>query len=217
MRIAPMAALAAAALIAGALSPTPALAGERAVKSLGPEGSIPAKWNLAKPKAKPHADVAPPSAGGTGDGVNSVTFGAFDSGDIVVVLGTSTGHAGVFDGSRYSTLYSPAVLSANTSPKNGVQYEYCSKYRTYDRAWGLWVPNYAWVGTAVRNYCRSQLGEPYNIASSKSDETSWYCSKLAWSGWKRTASLDLDADGGYWVWPVDLVNSPRTAAFGYWN
>ena len=29
--------------------------------------------------------------------------------------------------------------------------------------------------------------------------------------------VDLDADGGFWVWPVDLVNSSRTSLFGYWN
>jgi hypothetical protein len=25
--------------------------------------------------------------------------------------------------------------------------------------------------------------------------------------------VDLDADGGYWVWPVDLVNDSQTSVF----
>jgi uncharacterized protein YycO len=54
------------------------------------------------------------------------------------------------------------------------------------------------------------------VMSSKSDETQWYCSKLAWAGWYRIASRDIDADGGYWVWPVDLVNSRWTSVLGHW-
>lgn len=205
------------ALAVGLLSPAVAMAGERTIKRVGPGGRVPAKWDLAKPLARPHPDVAPPSAGGTGDGTNGISFSNFDTGDIVIVLGSLTGHAGLFDGARYSSIFSAAVLSANTTPRNGVQYETCIKYRAYDQAYALWVPHYTWAAGAVRNFCRAQLGEPYNIAASKSDDTSWYCSKLAWAGWRRMASIDLDADGGYWVWPVDLVNSPRTSVFGFWN
>ena len=205
-----------AVMLAGMLIPASALAAERRVKSLDPDGRAPAKWNLAKPQKTPHPDVAPPSASGSGDGFNRMSFTWFDSGDIVVVLGTSTGHAGVFDRSRYVSLNSYAVLSANTSPKNGVQYETCVKYRGYDEAYGLWMPRKYTYGTSVRDYCRAQLNKPYSIGSSKTDERSWYCSKLAWAGWYRRTGLDLDADGGYWVWPIDLVNSSETISFGHW-
>lgn len=205
-----------AIMLAGMLFPAAALAAERRVKSAGPDGRIPAKLNLAKAKKTPHPDVAPPSASGSGDGYNSMSFTAFDSGDIVVVLGTSTGHAGVFDRARYVSLNSYAVLSANTSPKNGVQYETCVKYRGYNEAYGLWVPSRDAYGSSVRYYCRAQLTKPYNIMSSKTDERSWYCSKLAWAGWYRRTGLDLDGDGGYWVWPIDLVNANATYSFGHW-
>jgi len=212
-----IAAALAVALVAGSLSPATALAGQRAAKRVGPGGRVPPAWDLPKPPSRPHPDTAPSSAGGSGDGANAITFSNFDDGDIVVVLGTATGHAGLFDEPRYVTINSSAILSANTTPRNGVQYETCVKYRGYDSAYGLWVPGYTWAGVSARNFCRAQLGEPYNIAASKSDDTAWYCSKLAWAGWRRRASVDLDADGGYWVWPVDLVNSGRTAAFGIWN
>ncbi|MDO8914623.1 MAG: hypothetical protein Q7W16_00875 [Coriobacteriia bacterium] len=211
-----MAAALAAVMVAGILFPATVFAAERSAKSVGADGRVPAKWNLAKPEKKSHADVAPPSASGSGDGYNSMSFSYFDSGDMVVVLGTSTGHAGVFDRARYVSLNSYAVLSANTTPKNGVQYETCVKYRRYDEAYGLWVPARDSYGSAVRYYCRSKLNKPYDIMGAKTDETSFYCSKLAWLGWYRCSGLDLDGDGGYWVWPIDLVNASATYAFGHW-
>jgi hypothetical protein len=211
-----IAAVLSAAMLAGMLLPAVAFAVERGAKSVGPDGRVPDKWNLAKPVKTPHPDTAPPSAGGNGDGHNNLSFANFDSGDIVVVLGTSTGHSGVFDRARYASLSSYAVLSANTSPKNGVQYETCVKYRSYDEAYGLWIPSRDAYGPAVRNYCRTQLAKPYNIMAAKTDERSFYCSKLAWVGWYRCTGLDLDGDGGYWVWPIDLVNASATYSFGHW-
>jgi hypothetical protein len=211
-----IAAAVAAALVIAIAPASTALAAEARVKKSTASGHAPAKWDLPKPKATSHADVAPPSAGGNGDGYNGISFAAFDNGDLVVVLGTSTGHAGVFDRSRYTGLSSYAVISANITPKSGVQMEQCAKYRSYPEAYGLWVPGVDWLGTSVRDFCRRQLGKPYNISASKTDDSKWYCSKLGWAGWKRIASRDLDADGGYWVWPVDLVNSRYTAAFGHW-
>ena len=44
-----------------------------------------------------HADTAPASAGGNGDGTNALPFTQFESGDMVVTGGTLTGHAGEWD------------------------------------------------------------------------------------------------------------------------
>ncbi len=207
----------AAIVLAAALAPSSALAAEQRFKAPGNKGDIPARWNMEKPDKTIHPDAAPPSAGGNGDGRNGITFGAFDSGDIVVVLGTLTGHAGMFDRAYYSSLYSYAVWSANTTPVSAVQREQCIKYRSYDSAYGLWVPSLASRGSAVRYYCRAQLGEPYDISSSKADQSRWYCSKLCWAAWRYVAGIDLDGDGGFWVWPVDLINDPATSLFGYWS
>jgi hypothetical protein len=36
---------------------------------------------------------------------------------------------------------------------------------------------------------------------------SWYCSKIVWLAYFEAAGVDLDADGGGIIWPVDIVNS----------
>jgi hypothetical protein len=156
---------------------------------------------------------------GGSSGANLISFAKFDNGDIVVVQDrrSFTGHAGLFDRRFYVDIRSYAVLSANTAPANGVQREQCLKYRANDEAWGLWVPKEANHGVAVRDWAYKQMGKPYNILAAKTDLRSFYCSKLVWAAWRYTAGVDLDADGGYWVWPVDLVNSPSTRIFGYWT
>lgn len=156
---------------------------------------------------------------GGGGGSNSISFASFDSGDIVVVLDPTsvTGHAGIFDRRYYTDIRSYAVISANVAPVDGVQREQCLKYRTYDHAYGLWVPSQANHGTAARDYAYRQMGKPYSVFAAKTDLRSFYCSKLAWVAWRNTSGLDLDADGGFWVWPVDLVNSRYTTVFGYWS
>ncbi len=184
------------------------------IKRPNKDGSVPSKWDLEKPEVEPHPDEAPAAAGGTGDGVNSLLFGAFDSGDMIVALGTPLGHAGCWDATRYrGSIHDFCVWSANTTPRNGVQLEQPSKYRAYDLAYGLWVPSRYYHGNSVKDYCAAQNGEPYNISSSKINTAEWYCSKLPWKGWQVRAGVDLDADGGYWVWPVDLLNDSETRVF----
>lgn len=204
------------------------------VKSLDKNGNIPDKWNLPKPKPKPHPDVPPPVPGnkdlkgindpnigilgGNGDGVNDISFDSFDSGDIIVGLGTPTGHSGEFDADRYlDRLDDYCIWSANVEPVDGVQLERPRKYReSYDEAYGLWVPSVPYQGRVVaRDYCEDQLGEPYELNGYKNTTDEWYCSKLCWASYKWTAGVDLDADGGLYVWPVDLVNDSETSQLAY--
>lgn len=184
-------------------------------KQLGKDGKVPQVWDLAKPETAPHPDEMPASAGGNGDGTNSLSFSLFENGDMVVVGGTATGHAGEWDDAYFNgSLYDNCVWSANTTPVDGVQREEPRKYRMYDYAYGIWVPSLSLTKrTAARSYCRAQAGEPYNITSSKSNQSAWYCSKLAWASYRYTAGVDLDGDGGVWVWPIDLVNDSQTSVF----
>jgi hypothetical protein len=189
-------------------------------------GTFTMRTDLPKPPAIPHPDV-PPGSGVvtingsimTSDRTNNITFDKFASGDIVLGLGTLTGHAGVYDAAYGSSIYSYAVWSANkTSLLFGrVLREQCLKYRDYPIAYGLWVPSRVSKRSAVRYYCRLQNGEPYDITSRKSDTSRWYCSKLCWAGWRYVGGVDLDADGGYYVWPVDLLNDSQTRVFGRWT
>jgi hypothetical protein len=214
-----MAAVACAAL----LTPSPALAAQR-------------EKGLPKPPVVAHPDIAPSVPGniqGTSlkmsaslgsvipgaTGTNSVTFGSFKDGDILVVLDPAglTGHAGMFDDRYYDSIYSYAMWSANTSPVNGVQREQCVKYRANNEAFGLRVSGGTYYRASARNFAARQLGKPYNILGAKTDLSSFYCSKVAWTSWRYTLGVDLDADGGYWVWPVDLINSRYTILFGYWG
>jgi len=203
------------ALVLAAVMAVPGVASADPASSGRGERHRSPRHHLPKPPASAHADIAPSTAGGSGSGTNTISFGNFDSGDICVVLGTLTGHAGVFDGSYYhGYLSDKAMLSANTTPVSGVQREPLSKYRAYPDAYGLWVPSVtAAKRTAARDFARAQLGEPYVINASKTNDAAWYCSKLAWAGYRRTSGIDLDADGGYFVWPVDLLNDPATYVF----
>jgi cell wall-associated NlpC family hydrolase len=153
------------------------------------------------------------------DGRNSIAFARFTDGDLVVVSDPSsvTGHSGLFDRRYYTGLSSFAVWSANVKPVNGVQREACEKYRAYDKAYGLWVPSEANHGTQVRDFAAKQVRKPYNILGSKTDLRTFYCSKLVWAAWRSVSGVDLDGDGGFWVWPIDLVNSRYTRCFGVWN
>lgn len=204
---------------------------ETIIKSLDSKGNIPDQWNLPKPKVKPHPDVQPPVEGnpdikkqeepgvqtlsGNGDGINSISFGRFADGDIIVVLGTPTGHSGEFHYAKYGgNINNYCIWSANTKPVNGVQLETAAKYRAYDEAYGLWVPSLSYsTRQLARGYCELQKGEPYDINSIKDDQAKWYCSKLCWASYWYIADKDLDADGGNWVWPIDLVNDSDTSVF----
>lgn len=192
------------------LAPTMALADE---KTTNPDGSIPKKWNLPKPTAEKLS--GPRAEGGNGDGKNKISFADFSYGDMIVVGGTPTGHAGEWDFKEYNgSPNSLAFWSANKTPRNGVQRETTGKYHDYDYAYALWVPSVPrYKREAARTFCREQEGEPYNLASLKSDTSQWYCSKLLWASYKHVANVDLDASGGPFVSPADLLTDNDTSVF----
>lgn len=208
-------ALTAAVAVLVGIMPGVAAAAPR-TKRPNPDGSVPAKWDLPTP-VLPSDDTTPAAAGGDGDGSNTISFAAFDDGDMLCAFpgSTFTGHTGIWKDSLYTSVYSYCVWSANTTPSNGVQREQPIKYRRYDYCYGLWVPSKATSGLGVVNWCATQSGEPYDINSSKTNYSRWYCSKLPWAGWKVKTGVDLDADGGYWVKPADLVNDSQTSTFAF--
>ncbi|EFN92606.1 hypothetical protein HMPREF9278_1914 [Mobiluncus mulieris FB024-16] len=59
------------------------------------------------------------------------------------------------------------------------------------------------------NFAEAQVGKPYSVFASKTDYSSFYCSKLVWAAW-RSQGHDFDSNGGAWVLPMDLVNSYGT-------
>ncbi|MDZ4168790.1 MAG: hypothetical protein U1E26_03930 [Coriobacteriia bacterium] len=211
-----LAAVLAALMLLTAAAPITAGAAPRAHKRLDRDGSVPKKWDLPTP-VLPSDDTTPTDAGGIGDGHNHLSFARFDTGDIVCAFpgGFLVGHAGIFNDALHSSDYSKCVWSANKTPVSQVQLETPASFRNYDYAFGIWVPSKASYGKSVVSWSATHRGKPYDVNSSKTDLSRWYCSKLPWAGWKVRTGLDLDADGGYWVKPADLVNSRYTSTFAY--
>lgn len=74
-------------------------------------------------------------------------------------------------------------------------------------------------------YARKQLGEPYSIATSKWNESKWYCSLLIYKSYSRsvtgmyleTYGRSYDIKAGPMVTPEDLVDSPRSQIYFTWK
>lgn len=165
------------------------------------------------------ADLPPAAAGLPGDGENDLSLTGFADGDLIEGFDSwSVGHTGIMDITRTIAWYSNCVWSAVKDGSGCVVLERPIKYRGYDYAYGLWVPAATtYQRTSARRFCSSQLGEPYNLFSSKSDYAQWYCSKLPWAGYVDRAQRDLDVNGGYWVTPADLYNDDETRVFASAN
>lgn len=165
------------------------------------------------------ADEAPASAGLPGDGSNNLSFANFEDGDIILGFDTwSVGHSGILDGTRNISAWTYCVWSAVKNAPACVTLEQGVKYRSYDYAYGLWVPASTLTQRAsARRFASTQIGEPYDLMSPKTDYSRWYCSKLPWAGYKDRAYRDLDANGGYWVTPADLYNDSETYVFASAN
>lgn len=194
----------------------------RAVKQLDDDGNVPSEWDIPKEKrweAPAGYDKQPEVAGAPGDGRNSLSFRYFDDGDIIVSMESwSVGHAGIWDDRYDRGSYSYCVWSAVKSGRGCVLREQPIKYRTYDRAYGLWVPKASLSKRcAARSYAAAQNGERYDISSSKWDTSRWYCSKLVWAGYRFRAGIDLDGNGGFWVSPADLYSDRDTRVFASSN
>ncbi|GAI02664.1 unnamed protein product [marine sediment metagenome] len=65
------------------------------------------------------------------------------------------------------------------------------------------------VAAAV-DYAERQVGKNYDWLLWKSNERSHYCSELIWHAYK-VSGIDLDSDGGLFVTPDDIANSPHLA------
>ncbi|MBJ8189707.1 hypothetical protein JDS79_22615 [Bacillus cereus] len=117
------------------------------------------------------------------------------------------GHAGIVaDNNAY-------VFEAN--PGEGVQRKanywntyYNSKYALYVKG----ASTNAYQGAQHYGWQQWRNGKPYGLSMNKWDESSYYCSKLVWRAWKNEG-VDIDADGGPTVWPVDILNSSQTVSY----
>ena len=65
-------------------------------------------------------------------------------------------------------------------------------------------------------YARAQKPDTYSVATSKNNESEWYCSKLVWRSYMEGFGLDIDRDGGYYVYPDDIETSPHLSTVYWW-
>lgn len=142
-------------------------------------------------------------------GDNDLSYDLFQDGDIILV------HDGlcIYGYYRHGGIYDEPIGNFISAQVNqGVIRESKSFYTyTYDEALGSMV-NYmnddevtrSQTTTSIMGYLRQQLGEPFIITSSKTDETQWYCVKLPWKGWNIYTSIDIDQDFGYMVTPDNI-------------
>lgn len=70
-----------------------------------------------------------------------------------------------------------------------------------------------WQGSA--NYSNTKVGADYRDWWSANRTTSapYNCSQLVWAAYRTQASLDLDANGGDYVFPANIVNKKSWVHF----
>ena len=69
---------------------------------------------------------------------------------------------------------------------------------------------------AAADWAATKLGYGYNLffADNKNVEDDVYnCSQLVWAAYKKRAAVDIDANGGASVYPVDIRNSSLTTSY----
>lgn len=149
--------------------------------------------------------------GGNGDGVNSLTLNGRYKGDIVLQndpglsIQGYINHAGIYDG----TTSDLCIYTAQ--PNDGVKWESVSQWRNHDDTYVLTTNYTTSTQASAFNWARSKAGygETYYWYAGKNDDDSWYCSKVVWRGYDMMA-IDLDYNGGYWVFPDDILQSSNT-------
>lgn len=173
------------------------------------------------------------SAMAIGDGVNNISFSSFTAGDMVVGRGSTCDyfagiypcywkHLALYDsdyntGSEYDkalwSAYPNSSVETDVNGKVGRQTKW-SIHNYYDQAQGIWAASTTYQERYNTTwYAYGQRGEPYDALSSKSNTSSWYCSKIAWKAYLEKTLLDFDSNGGYHVIPDDIYLSKWVRIF----
>ncbi|GIM44687.1 hypothetical protein DNHGIG_02360 [Collibacillus ludicampi] len=177
-----------------------------------PRGPLPKDASEWDQWIKKHPDPLAKNGGVTSSVIPaSITLGPLVNGDIILGASPTNGSKssvpyGYF---RHAAMYDSGngnFISA--MPGIGVYRETTSFWSNgYNVVRNMYVTNasYTQRQSVVQN-AAAHIGEPYNFGSSKTDISSWYCSKLPWFEYNKWASIDIDANGGYWVTPDDIYN-----------
>lgn len=183
-------------------------------EKLGEKGQGNEQRGFVSPGWRPGDEFGDPS------GTNNISFASFDYGDMILVHDGTVPwgyyrHAGMWDSDFYNgSLSDKSIWEASPDLTNDVHRATPTKFRNYDYAVGLWVPN----ATADERYdttwfALDQSGDPYDASSSKTNYDEWYCSKLLWAAYKEKAGIDLDSNGGLTVLPDNIYMSQEASIF----
>lgn len=142
-----------------------------------------------------------PEAGYTGIG---------SKGDILISVDSITDHvAVVYD--KY------LVIEAHPNNVGGkVSYRDNNWKARYNKIKGMYVSGTTTQKYNAVNFAKNQIGDPYSLALSRSDESRWYCSKLVWRAFYKQG-IELEGrtfePRGDFVTPGDILDSPNTRVF----
>ncbi len=97
-------------------------------------------------------------------------------------------------------------------PDGGVQYRSLEGFIADAHDYVIAQRLEAWseeVAQGAVDYAVVHIGTPYDYAffGGKDTEDSMYCSELVWRAY-LSQGIDLDSNGGPWVWPGEIVRSP---------
>lgn len=187
--------------------------------SIVPESELGPKGNSDKMPVAPKGWKGGDSFGNP-TGTNNISFASFDYGDMIDVHDGTVAwgyyrHTGIWDTDYYTgSLYDLCIWEANVVPTKDVHRNTPDFFRHYDEAVGLWVPS---TTSSQRydttSYIAAQAGDLYLAGSDIWNETSWYCSKLAWRSYYFAANLDLRYSSLATVYPDDLYHNSNTYIF----
>lgn len=172
----------------------------------------------------------------SGDG-NNMPWTYFYYGDIVVMRNDGCSYSGypcywshsaMFDTdwdtgsesafafwSAYPNGAAPSDNSSSPYSVNGVVgLQSKASVHAYSSAQALWAPS----TTAAQQidttwYAYYQRGEPYSTIAKKTKAKKWYCSKIPYRAYLKKTGLNLDYDGGYYVFPDDIYNDGDVSVF----
>ena len=161
-------------------------------------------------------EIAEYASGGPGNGQREAIPTGRATGDLVVsnsdTLGVPHGHTGIYVSATESVHAFNAergtILIQSNDSQSGELFE--PAQRTVDASGPLRSAAAAWARTRIGS------GYNFNFAFNKRDwkpgEVGTYnCSQLVWGAYMNASNgqFDLDANGGYGVYPKNIINSPK--------
>lgn len=130
------------------------------------------------------------------------------------ILVTSDSYKGLIPTGHAAIMYSKYKVVESLI--DGVQFgdnDWCSTKSLYYAARVKSIT--AKKEAAVAEWCKSQIGKPYNfVYSNKKRSDKFYCSQLVWSGYFVKTGIDLDTQKfGFAVHPLELINNGKVIIY----